>query len=196
MKSISNNASNEIVINKSKFITELIKVFDENDVKEEINKIKYKYKGATHYCYAYIIDNMKKTSDDGEPSGTAGLPILNVLENNNLNYILAIVIRYFGGIKLGAGGLVRSYTKAITTTLEKTRICNLVAGFNLEIEFIYDKLNTINNIIKDFELINKQFEQNITYNILIINEDFEKIKESLILNSVRLSKKENIFIEK
>ena len=112
MKTISSNIENEIVINKSRFICKIYKVYNEEEVLDKLKDIKKEYKDATHYCYSYIIDNTKRFNDDGEPGGTAGMPILNVLENSNLNYILAVVIRYFGGIKLGAGGLLRAYSSA------------------------------------------------------------------------------------
>ena len=97
------NIENTITINKSKFITNLISVNNIDEINYNLNIIKNKYKDATHNCYAYIINNNKRFSDDNEPSGTAGLPILDCLEKNNLNYVLCIVTRYFGGIKLGAG---------------------------------------------------------------------------------------------
>ena len=115
MKTILNNYVSELEINKSRFITLLYKVDNIDLIKEKLDLVKDLYKDATHYCYAYIIDNNKKSSDDGEPGGTAGVPIMEVLLKNDLNYVLCVVVRYFGGIKLGAGGLVRAYTK--TTSL-------------------------------------------------------------------------------
>ena len=103
-------------INKSKFYGIIIPINNIEEIPNILNNIKNEYKDATHYCYAYILDNIKRFNDDGEPGGTAGMPILNVLENNNLNHLLAVVVRYFGGIKLGAGGLVRAYTNSITNT--------------------------------------------------------------------------------
>ena len=91
---------NEIVINKSRFITLIYNVNSKDDVNNILNKIKCDYPNATHYVYAYIIDGIMYATDDKEPSGTAGKPILNVLVRNNLNHILCVVVRYFGGIKL------------------------------------------------------------------------------------------------
>ena len=96
------NIENIIIINKSKFITNLFFVNNLDEVDYYLTSIKSKYSDATHHCYAYIINNSKRFSDDNEPSGTAGKPILDCLEKNNLNYVLCIVTRYFGGIKLGA----------------------------------------------------------------------------------------------
>lgn len=110
---------NEIIIKKSKFITKLYKIDDVNDIDNIINGLKKEYKKATHICYAYIINGQEKAIDDGEPSGTAGRPILNVLQKRKLNEIMIVVIRYFGGVKLGAGGLVRAYTKSAAEIIKK-----------------------------------------------------------------------------
>ena len=95
MKTISKNIENEIIINKSRFICKLVKVYSEEDVINALNSAKEEYKDATHYCYSYIIDNTERFNDEGEPGVTAGMPILNVLKQNELNYVLCIVIRYF-----------------------------------------------------------------------------------------------------
>ena len=118
MYSIKENIENTIEIKKSKFITKLYKVNNINEVNEILKEINEKYSDSTHICYAYILENTEKCSDDGEPSGTAGIPILNILKKKNLVNVLAIVIRYFGGIKLGAGGLTRAYTKACAGVLD------------------------------------------------------------------------------
>jgi len=107
-----------LVVKNSKFITLIYQVRTKEEVNFYLEEVRVKYPNATHYCYAYIIDLDKKESDDGEPSGTAGIPILQVLEKNELNQVLCIVVRYFGKIKLGAGGLVRAYTKAVTLNPE------------------------------------------------------------------------------
>ena len=133
MYSIKDNIDNTIIIKKSKFITKLYKINGVDEVNGIINDLKNEYKDATHICYAYIFNGMEKCNDDGEPSGTAGLPILNVLKYNNLNYILAVVIRYFGGIKLGVGGLVRAYSNSITDTLKICNIVELIYGLSIEI---------------------------------------------------------------
>ena len=129
MKTIKENTNNKIIINKSEFICDLIKVYDIEEVKKELEQIKSKYKDANHYCYAYIIDDNKKSSDDGEPGGTAGVPIMESLNSQNLNYILCIVTRYFGGIKLGAGGLIRAYRKAVNGCIKISELRELINGY-------------------------------------------------------------------
>ena len=98
MYTIKNLETSELEIKKSKFITKLFRVNNIDEVNTILNNVKKEYSDATHCCYAYIVDNIKKSSDDGEPGGTAGIPILQVLEIQNLNYVLCVVIRYFGGI--------------------------------------------------------------------------------------------------
>lgn len=112
MDIINESIENEIIVKKSRFITKLYYLEDENKVKDIIESLKKEYKKATHICYAYRINCKEKAFDDGEPSGTAGRPILNVLQKKDINNVLCVVIRYFGGIKLGAGGLTRSYSKS------------------------------------------------------------------------------------
>ncbi len=99
-------------IKKSKFVALYYQIDDVNDVKNILEDLKKEHKKAKHFPYAYKIDQNIKKSDDKEPSNTAGSPILNIIEKNNLNHVLVIVIRYFGGIKLGAGGLIRAYSNA------------------------------------------------------------------------------------
>ena len=110
---------NTIIIKNSRFICLIYQIDDVSKVDSYLDNAKKKYKDATHYCYAYIIGNNSKCSDDGEPSGTAGIPMLQVLKKNNLNNVLCIVIRYFGKILLGAGGLVRAYSEVTTKAIDE-----------------------------------------------------------------------------
>ena len=178
MKSIQKEITNEIIINKSKFITILTNINDIDKIKEELENIKKTYKDATHYCFAYIINNHEKYSDNGEPSGTAGMPILNVLKQNNLTNILCIVIRYFGGIKLGAGGLIRAYSTSASEALNKANIVNLIKGYKIIIEFSYDNIKQIDYLLKNIQ-IKKDYSNNITYTFKIKEEKLNKIENEL-----------------
>ena len=191
MQTIKNNTSNEIIIKNSKFICFLYKIKDINEIENYLTNIKNIKKDATHYCYAYILNDLKKSSDDGEPSGTAGFPILKVLENNNLNNILAIVVRYFGGIKLGAGGLVRAYTKSTTNTISNDNIVNLIPGYNITIEFNYNQIKEIDYLLKDITINKKEFNNTIIYNIDIPTTFLETIK----LNKINYIINKEILIE-
>lgn len=195
MKTISKNIENEIIINKSRFICKLVKVYSEEDVMNALNSAKEEYKDATHYCYSYIINNTERFNDDGEPGGTAGMPILNVLKQNELNYVLCIVIRYFGGIKLGAGGLVRAYTKSASECLNISTLKELKIGFSIKILFDYDKVKLIDYTLNNIDIKDKTFVDKITYTFDISNENYDKIKEILISNCNEISISDNILIE-
>lgn len=189
MYSIKNNIDNTIIIKKSKFITKLYKINEIFEIKDIIDNLKGIYKDATHICYAYIINGQEKCFDDGEPSGTAGLPILNVLKKNDLNCILCVVIRYFGGIKLGAGGLVRAYANSVNETLKLVDKVNLIPGKNITIKFNYKKIKVVDNILKDTEIIDKKFNDNVIYNINISDLDFNTIKNILkdLCNEIKIN---------
>ena len=119
--SVKKPAESEIVIEKSRFICSVSPVNGEEDAKNFVSEVKAKHKTATHNCYAFIADENGlsiKFSDDGEPQGTAGMPMLEVLKNKKLFKVATVVTRYFGGIKLGAGGLTRAYTKACAGVLD------------------------------------------------------------------------------
>lgn len=186
MKTIKNNIKNEYIINKSKFIACFFKVNSVDEVNSCLEQVKKEYDGATHYCYSYIIDNVKRFSDDGEPSGTAGMPILNVLESNNLNYILCVVIRYFGGIKLGAGGLVRAYTKSVTLALDNSTIIDIKEGYKIEIVFNYDQCKVIDILLKNEIILNKEFNDVIKYEIIVNKENYDIINK-LEIGCIRVS---------
>ena len=126
---IVRDCQHEIVIEKSRFICTLKKAATEEEAQDFIKETKKKYWDATHNCSAYIIGEgglAQRSNDDGEPSGTAGLPMLEVLRKNNLHNVAAVVTRYFGGIKLGAGGLVRAYTNSVAAAIEEAGIAEKV----------------------------------------------------------------------
>lgn len=192
MYTIKNNSIKEIIIKNSKFITLLYKVYSLEDIKNTLVNVKTLYPNATHYCYAYILNNEKKSSDDGEPSGTAGTPILNILESNNLNYILAVVIRYFGGIKLGSSGLIRAYSRSVKETIKENTLTKLIEGINVNITFSWSNIKQIDYLLKDQLINKKEYLDNITYNISIPINILDTLKNYLI--SYEIIK--NINIEK
>lgn len=195
MKSIKNNIENTTIINKSKFITKLYFINSLNEIDNILNEVSKEYKDATHVCFAYILNGKEKCSDNGEPSGTAGMPILNVLKKNNLNNILAIVIRYFGGIKLGAGGLVRAYSNSITNTLNLTEIISLTFGYLVELEFAYDQIKLVDYILNDKKIISKEYNSNIIYKFYLDENELNFIPE-LEKVAIHLSLKDKVLIKK
>lgn len=170
MNTIKETIENTLIIKNSRFITIIYNINDINDIDKYLKLVKDKYKDATHYCYAYILPNNIKCSDDGEPGGTAGKPILDVLTKHNLNFVLAIVVRYFGGIKLGAGGLIRAYSKCISTCLNNTELTKLIPGKNIDIYFTYKDINDIDLLLTNYHINNKNYQDMISYNVNIPND--------------------------
>ena len=177
MYSIKNNISNTIIIKKSKFITYLYKVNNIEEINNILKEIKTKYNDSTHTCYAYIVNGHEKVSDDGEPSGTAGMPILNVLKKNSLTNVLAIVVRYFGGIKLGAGGLLRAYSNSITDALKQTQIIELEYGYLVEITFKHENIKLIDYMLSNKNIIKKSYEEDITYEFYLNKNELSFVFE-------------------
>lgn len=194
MRTIEKKVENEIIINKSRFITVIYPVNNIDEINTYLNNIKEEYKGATHYCYAYILNNISRCSDDGEPSKTAGYPMLNVITNQNINNILVIVIRYFGGIKLGAGGLVRAYSNSVSECLKNAEIITLNEGIEFSIEFNYDDIKQIDYLLNNYQIINKEYNEYIKYTIVVKKEEFERLEKSLKKLKINISKIKETYI--
>ena len=158
-------------IKKSKFIACLFSVTEEDEVDEYLRQIKLDYPGATHYCYAYIIGAKQKCSDDHEPHGTAGAPILNVLIKRKLDYVFCVVVRYFGGIKLGAGGLVRAYSNATSQVLDSASIIELVPSYLITIAVSYEENKALSSLIKSYSILEVNYEDKINYRLEIPIQD-------------------------
>lgn len=178
-KTVSKNTTAEIVEKKSKFIANLFYVETKEDAEKYINEINKKYHDARHNCYAYSIFSedgiVNKFSDDGEPSGTAGGPMLNILTSNEITNVLVIVTRYFGGILLGTGGLVRAYSEATTEAINQAEI--IKKDYGLEVNFFVD--------YPEFEKLKYYFKQN---NIKIVDVAYEeKIKVVAEITEEKLS---------
>ena len=167
MKTLKSNSINEIIIKNSRFITLLYKLNDVNEVNSIVDEVKELYPKANHYCYAYITDNARRSSDDGEPGGTAGAPMLNVLDKEELINVLAITVRYFGGIKLGAGGLVRAYSKSVRDAVIASDLVDVVKGYRMNVIISYDMQKNLDYLLKNYVVVNKQFNDKVIYTILL-----------------------------
>lgn len=193
-KTIKENVSAEIVEKKSKFIANLFYVETREEAEGIIKDINKKYHDARHNCYAYRIYNesgiIEKSSDDGEPSGTAGAPMLNILSKNNLANVLVIVTRYFGGILLGTGGLVKAYSSATALALEKTNIIEKNIAELYKIEIDYTDLNKFKYFANknNINILKEEYLINIELQVALQNE---KILDK---NEINIKKKE--FIKK
>ena len=147
----------------SKFFAYSYLVYNESDIKKKLEQVKKTEKSANHYCYAYVLYPDKSAcrfSDDGEPPSTAGKPILRQIQSNNLTNILIIVVRYFGGIKLGIPGLIRSYKTAATNSIKKTKIMTKIIKEQYEVIFKYSETQDVMKIINEFnlEIVEKDFQ--------------------------------------
>ena len=179
---IKENVIAEITEKKSKFIANLIKVENKQDAEEKINKIKKTYHDARHNCVAYrIIEENKiieKSSDDGEPSGTAGGPMLNILQKNNLCNILVIVTRYFGGILLGTGGLVRAYSETTQKAIENAQKIEMILGTEMEAKVEYSEYEKFKYYCQKNQIKIEKVEYNEKINCKIALEN--KVKNKII----------------
>lgn len=166
----------------SKFIAHVFHVESEDEVKDSLSQIKKQYYNARHHCYAYRLNpenEQFRSNDDGEPSGTAGKPILNQILSNELFDVLVVVVRYFGGTKLGVSGLIRAYKSATVDALQQAEIIQKTITRNVDIRFEYVLLNDVMRIIKeeDLTVLKQQFD-NTCFMILEVQINREEIIKS------------------
>ena len=179
---IKDTVENTIVIQKSEFITRLFRVNNIDEVNEILQKIKKMHYDAKHNCYAYILgDNseIQKASDDGEPQKTAGFPMLDVLKKNNLTNILAITTRYFGGILLGSGGLIRAYSSSVSEALKKASFCEMKLQAKLALTISYTAYNTIRKVFNYINIVDTSFQSDIILTITMDKDKVEDFKKDL-----------------
>lgn len=169
---INCNTSHTLILKKSEFITELYRVFSIEEFNAILKDAKKRHPKATHICTAYRIQELEKSNDDGEPSGTAGLPMLEVLRKQNIVDICALVVRYYGGIQLGAGGLNRAYSSSVSQALETIKLNPIMDMLDTMIEFPITYTDIILNRLKDFEILDKSFTDNVQLSIRSINDDY------------------------
>ena len=169
---INCNTSHTIILKKSEFITELYRVFSVDEFNTILKDAKKRHPKATHICTAYRIQQFEKSNDDGEPSGTAGLPMLEVLRKQNIIDVCALVIRYYGGIQLGAGGLTRAYSGSVAQALDSIKLNPIVNMLDTIIEFPITYTDIILNRLKDIEILNKSFTDHVQLTIRSINDDY------------------------
>ena len=188
-KTIKEDTSAEIVEKKSRFIANVFYIENVEEAEEKIKEIKKKYFDARHNCFAYRIATESKIverfSDDGEPSGTAGAPMLTVLAGNNLANILVVVTRYFGGTLLGTGGLIRAYTLSVKSALEKTNFEEKVKGLKVELQISYQDFEKFKYYctVKNIKICKIEYFEYIKTKIELTKEMFFQIqKEKTELN--------------
>lgn len=182
MISVEDITQHTIIIKKSEFICTLIPCSDIEKAKDFIQE--YSHKDATHNCVAYIIGSHEKAYDDGEPSGTAGMPMLNVLKMQGLTNIIAIVTRYFGGIKLGAGGLTRAYTQSVAEALKEANIVEkeLVNLYKICVDYCFTR--KVEHLLKQYNIkcINQEYNEQVIYQCYLKDESFLSYIQELTSN--------------
>jgi len=164
----------------SKFIAKAFPVENEHQLKEILEKLRKEYYDARHHCYAYRFDpeeEQYRSNDDGEPSGTAGKPILNQLLSRELINVLVVVVRYFGGTKLGVSGLINAYKSATNDALENAKIVKRFIYREIEVRFEYPFMNSVMRLVKEenINILEQNFDLNCVIKIQIKKNDLEKI---------------------
>lgn len=187
MKSIAKTQYNKHVINKSVFHNYLIPVKHLDDMTRQLDDIKDTHQGANHYCIAYIIGehkNIQKYEDDGEPSGTAGLPMLDVLKKNDLTNVCAVSVRFFGGIKLGASGLIRAYAKGVSLNIDTATFTTLQTILTVTLTIPFDEIGHVEHFVrKEYDLIDTTYTKDVMYTIRINNKQFDTFQSFFINNT-------------
>ena len=184
-KTIKENGRVEEEIKKSRFICHVKQVETEEEARDFINSIKKEHYKATHNCSAFILgekSEIKRTSDDGEPSGTAGIPMLGVLESHQLTNLCVVVTRYFGGIKLGAGGLIRAYAGCVALAVKEIGLVEIKEQVGLRLQLSYSQYQEYGNFLKSENLMefDTEFTDSVATTIFVNKEDQNRIEEGLI----------------
>ncbi len=201
-KTIHEYGQDEVIIEKSKFMGYAKPITNEEEAIEFVNEIKRKHKDATHNVWAYTVGmnmEIQRYSDDGEPSGTAGIPTLEVIKKEDLRNIVVVVTRYFGGIKLGAGGLVRAYTKGAKIGLDAGKIIKKILFRDIRFKIDYTLLGKVQNEILNLGYIIKEilYEDMVTIVVYSKVEEVENLKEKIVdftSGKVEIEEKEEFYL--
>ncbi len=177
MKTIAKAVESEINVKKSQFICHLFPTKTKKESKEIILKVNEQYSDATHNCTAYIVSDGEGFDDDGEPGGTAGKPMINVLRKNELHNVTAVVTRYFGGIKLGAGGLVRAYSKSVLEAINEAEILEVELYDVYKLIFEYSDIKLADGEVRNnnLDVIAKDYSDKVIYEV--VSKDFRDIEK-------------------
>ena len=182
---IGKTVQHELIIKKSKFICSLARTETVEEAQEFIEQVSKKYHDATHNTYAYTLglnDNQVKASDNGEPSGTAGIPELKALQLMKLKNVTAVVTRYFGGIKLGAGGLIRAYSNSVTEAAQNIGVVKCIMQQLIQFSIPYNRIDEINHYLEEnrISIASQEYTTNVTIQIYLDLDQIQKVEDSLI----------------
>lgn len=200
---VKHNSTTEFIEKRSRFICHVIKVYTEKQAIQEIAGIRNEYPDARHNTYAYTVKEgdvlYQRFSDDGEPQGTAGMPILEVVNHNDLENVLIVVTRYFGGILLGTGGLVRAYSKSAALGIKAAFKVRRMLCTVLSIDTDYSSYEKIKRLLSQFVITDTVFGDSVHLELavdhLTVDSEVDRIYE-LVNNKCKIEKKSNIFLEK
>ena len=184
-KAVDKEFEELIVIQKSKFITTLVPITSQEDAIEKLNIIKKKYSDATHNCYAYISSENaieQRFSDDGEPQGTAGVPMLEVLKKKGVYMTLCVVTRYFGGIKLGANGLIGAYSSCVASAIDKAEIVEYKISNSVDVDIDYSIYKKVQEAIEksDGQVQNVEYNDSVKIQCIIPIGNYENAEKEII----------------
>lgn len=182
---VNKKGDHEIIIQKSRFIGYVKRVESEEDAQSFIQSIQKKHYDATHNCFAYIIgeyDQIQKANDDGEPSGTAGIPILEVLKRQQLKNTAVVITRYFGGVKLGAGGLIRAYSRATREAIQATGVIKRQLMQTFKVTVDYTLAGKLENEVhqSNYILAHTDYMENVSFQILVAIEAIKAFKKWIV----------------
>ena len=184
-RTISQDGQAQEEIKKSRFICHAKRVYSEEEARDFIAAIKKEHYKATHNCSAFIVgekSEIKRTSDDGEPSGTAGVPMLGVMENHQVTNVCFVVTRYFGGIKLGAGGLIRAYAGSVALAIKEIGLIEIKEQAGLRLKMSYSQYQSFDNFLKAEDLIefDTEFTDLVATTIYIDKQEKEPLEQKLV----------------
>ncbi len=191
MRTINQDSKITIEITKSIFHSIMRHVDNVEDAKTFFQEIREEYPNATHYCTAYVIGKNGEYghyNDDGEPSGTAGMPMFDVLRKNDLTNVAVVVVRYFGGIKLGAGGLVRAYSKSVSENLKVAQIIDIIEYKFIKLSFDYSLLKLVERNLDDAEIVSRHFDLDVTLFIKTPSANVDRIIARMVNLTANLAK--------
>ena len=184
-RTIRKDGQFEIEIKKSRFICHLKRVADENEATAFIEAVKKEHSKANHNCSAYLIgehNEIQRAHDDGEPSGTAGVPMLEVLKKKELKNVATVVTRYFGGVKLGAGGLIRAYGKSVSSALEEIGLVEGKLQAEIRATIAYPLLGKVENLLRESSYTIKDiaYTDKVMFSCLVNEEETEQFYEDMV----------------
>ena len=184
-RTISQDGQAQEEIKKSRFICHAKRIYSEEEARDFIAAIKKEHYKATHNCSAFIVgekSEIKRTSDDGEPSGTAGVPMLGVMENHQVTNVCFVVTRYFGGIKLGAGGLIRAYAGSVALAIKEIGLIEIKEQAGLRLKMSYSQYQNFDNFLKAENLIefDTEFTDLVATTIYIDKQEKEPLEQKLV----------------